>query len=404
MSKEPYCREYFFNFKRKMDNIELKDTISAVEGMNVSQLISKVKESTQLRLYSTSCSVIIKNFCNQEVDPFETITTLWKKLQNESEVDRVLTVEVYILPRSKRLKVTDSNYLDLKQIEKVTSLLDFHGLYSVADTLETYSLIRSNSVKDWHDIVKNEQLSAELYSILHETNFDKSRYSLKFLSENTGNKTYTPLLDRDDAVKQVNEIASRCPSKRTPKFNPLVMCGSRGMGKTYFMESIALQNLIESLKCQPIAEARDCGRAISFDFLQYTVKISNEKEAETFLKHLLIYYLCETFNESYVDGIFFQAISFYAVLEHDKLTNEHLKRMIPFWLGKSFDDMMAEYMRLTNIAFKVDCHVPPVFFFDEIQEISQPTDIQSAHGHFHTSLSLLLKTISIPAYLLMQWP
>ena len=62
------------------------------------------------------------------------------------------------------------------------------------------------------------------------------------------------------------------------------------------------------------------------------------------------------------------------------------------------DDMMDEYIRLTNIAFGVECMSPPVFLLDEIQGLCKPTTIQSKFQEnqvvYHSFLSLLLTQLA----------
>jgi hypothetical protein len=54
--------------------------------------------------------------------------------------------------------------------------------------------------------------------------------------------------------------------------------------------------------------------------------------------------------------------------------------------------MIDEYVRLTNIAFGVDCDFPPVFLLDEIGILAgaKTNKLSKYDGSRHTRLSLLL--------------
>jgi hypothetical protein len=116
----------------------------------------------------------------------------------------------------------------------------------------------------------------------------------------------------------------------------------------------------------------------------------------------MVYFLCLLFDGTRVDGINFEKISGLKSVA----TFVGKQKKFNDWkmdsLRKYPDDMMDEYIRLTNIAFSVDpaSHMyktPPVFLFDEVQSLSKTTDIQSKLGkvpQFHTLLSLLLTALS----------
>jgi hypothetical protein len=398
MSEIQDTQKYLFRVQRLFNGTMYKETISANDCVDVSLLISKIKQSQQLRLYSVPCSLNLRDYSNEIIDPFMEIEDLCKIFQELPKANRIISVECIEDPKSKRLKLDPDDLLNYCSITKLLDLLEDHGIQSETNILagnpRIYGVFQSFTKETWFEKVHDENLSVKLYDIMHETTFKKSNYKTIFPFFDEKNEFATTMLDREEATAKINEIAWGCPWIPTPKFNPFLIITSCGMGKTYFMIMIALQNVDDSYKCQPIIEARDCGRIISFDFLKNTVHITNEVEAESFLKQLLIFFLCLIFDKFYVDGIYFESVSFRCINQYESLKNENLRRMIPLWMEKSFDFMMAEYIRLTNIAFETVSAVPPVFLFDEIQTISKPTDIKSENGNYHTSLSLLFKTLS----------
>ena len=57
------------------------------------------------------------------------------------------------------------------------------------------------------------------------------------------------------------------------------------------------------------------------------------------------------------------------------------------------ESIIDEYVRLTNIAFRADSKVPPVFLFDEIQSLTRSIE-SSFKSKCHTRLSLLLTQLN----------
>jgi hypothetical protein len=110
-----------------------------------------------------------------------------------------------------------------------------------------------------------------------------------------------------------------------------------------------------------------------------------------FLRKLLIFYLCLNFNESIVDGIPFEKIDFNDLKRTPVISNKLLKSQITEWWDMDIHDLIEEYMRLTNIAFNVDCDTPPVFIFDEVQVIDIPIN---ENFNERTLLSALFEALS----------
>ncbi|KAI8906686.1 hypothetical protein EDD86DRAFT_270967 [Gorgonomyces haynaldii] len=205
------------------------------------------------------------------------------------------------------------------------------------------------------------------------------------------------LLARDNAIKQVNEIVS---NRQTEKYKPIICGTSRGMGKTAFMEAIGKQYVKPELKCELIGEALAYGRVLSFDFAGVSVSeaIPSQEEIQAFFTRLMIYFLCSLFHGTLVDGIHFQRISVFSQVRNAHGKPGRFGRWLDNCLQLSADDMMDEYIRLTNIAFGVKSNAPPVFLLDEVQGLCLSTAIQSKFDNNqvvnHTYLSYLLTQLA----------
>jgi hypothetical protein len=214
------------------------------------------------------------------------------------------------------------------------------------------------------------------------------------------------LLGRDDVVKKINDITlpdSNDRNNRRQKYWPIIISTSRGMGKTFLLKMIGMQKVKDHLKNAWIQDAKACGRVLSFDFLKNPNAIKCEKDIDSFFPRLMVYFLCLIFDGRQVDGINFSKLGPFAdvgtFVGNQKKFNEWKKCC----LQKDLDDMMDEYMRLTNIAFSVDpdsemYKAPPVFLFDEVQWICGSADTISmfdkSNPRSHTLLSLMLTKLS----------
>lgn len=111
----------------------------------------------------------------------------------------------------------------------------------------------------------------------------------------------------------------------------------------------------------------------------------------------MIYFLCRLFDRTEVDGIHFQQaeFNFFADFIGNQIEFKEWKRNC---LQFGVDRMIDEYIRLSNIAFKANCMVPPVFLLDEIQGLCKPTTVQSMFKTnetiYHSFLSLLLTQLA----------
>jgi hypothetical protein len=221
-----------------------------------------------------------------------------------------------------------------------------------------------------------------------------------FESVNDGYMNYfdsKALLGRDKVIQEINDIIGR---RELDKYQPIIISTSRGMGKTFLMKCVGTQKVKEQLKCGLIVDALKFGRIISFDFAAAAqFAIPTEKDIPTFFTRLLIYYLCRLFNGTMVDGIEFELIS-----QFGEIVGFQGKQVaFRTWLLNSnrlnAEDMMTEYIRLTNIAFKTQSDSPPVFLLDEIQGLCKTTKVQSTFNAnnvivCHSFLSLLLTQLA----------
>jgi hypothetical protein len=171
------------------------------------------------------------------------------------------------------------------------------------------------------------------------------------------------------------------------------------MGKTAFMEAVGMQLVKPHLKNQLIMDALAYGRILSFDFAGAAARnaVRTEDDIETFFTRLMLYFLCRMFDGTQVDGIHFYQTEFNNVVSfigRQGRFNSWKKDCLQF----GADRMMDEYIRLTNIAFGVNCSSPPVFLLDEIQGLCKPTTIQSKFKDdqvvYHSFLSFLLTQLA----------
>ena len=100
--------------------------------------------------------------------------------------------------------------------------------------------------------------------------FNPSNYEVSFplLAAKNG-EMFLTLLGRDDVVKKINDLVLYVPSYptvNTPKYSPIIISTSRGMGKTFLLKMIGMQKVKQELENEKIKLARDCGRVLSFDF------------------------------------------------------------------------------------------------------------------------------------------
>ncbi|KAJ3223418.1 hypothetical protein HDU78_011321 [Chytriomyces hyalinus] len=246
--------------------------------------------------------------------------------------------------------------------------------------------------------------------------FNPANYTLEFpFFESPVAEAYVSLLGRDEVIKQMNKVISGRANWQ--KYTPFIVSTSRGMGKTFFLKIVGSQRLKPDLQCPQLVEAAAHGRVLSFDFARNPMKFKEAKEADAFLLQLMVFFLCRMFDGCEVDGICFQSLPFLRIEEHEAGQLKFKQWLYSCW-WRSVEQMIDEYVRLTNLAFGVSSGAPLVFLFDEVQRLCAPTNIEANHRQDkHTELSLLLtrlgcqqrpiclcagtsdgNTLSIPAY------
>ena len=208
----------------------------------------------------------------------------------------------------------------------------------------------------------------------------------------TNGETFLPIIARDDLLQDIKSFLDRLPR---PKFSPLVISTTRGLGKSFFLKKLAMQDMKDHLRSNLIGDAKKYGRIISFDFSSQLNAVTSTDDCERFFTLLMIHHLCELFDGRRVDNINFCRISFSSVKTykstHESFNTWHAKFVqYPAYL------MIMEYIRLTDIAYGVQCKAKPVFLLDEIQNLAEsPTTVRSKLNHTHTLLSYLLTQLSI---------
>jgi hypothetical protein len=174
------------------------------------------------------------------------------------------------------------------------------------------------------------------------------------------------------------------------------------MDTTSFLRAIGRQDVPEHLKCPEIVKAGQCGRILGFDFsLRVGVSLWDNNYA-TFFQSLMVYHLCRMFRYRCVDGINFRSnfrsrsqITWGSMLAQAS-PGTPFYRWLSMCQNYSVDDMIVEYIRLTNIAFRVDCDVPPVFLLKGVERLAniRNNTITGPDGTNPTLLSLLLARLA----------
>jgi len=180
--------------------------------------------------------------------------------------------------------------------------------------------------------------------------FDPSKYSVKFPFFEPNGEAFLTLLGRANVITKINDIIDRhCgPLATSQKLFPIVICTSRGMGKTFLLKMIGLQRVPQQSPL--VLEASRVGRIISFDFVSQCVAVQSVPDILSFFTRLLIFFLCDLFSGSQVDGIAFERISqFTTVAEFEGGSEFNEWKRLSLRLTAPL--MIAEYIRLTNIAF-----------------------------------------------------
>ncbi|KAJ3381078.1 hypothetical protein HDU80_001933 [Chytriomyces hyalinus] len=222
--------------------------------------------------------------------------------------------------------------------------------------------------------------------------FDPAKYKLEFpFFESAVAEAHVSLLGRDQVIKQMNDAISGRGDWQ--KYTPFIITG---MGKTFFLKCVGSQRLKPDLQCPQLVEAAAHGRVLSFDFARNPMQFKEAKKADAFLLQLMVFFLCRMFDGCEVDGIRFQSLPFLRIEEHEAGQLKFKQWRRSCW-RRSVQQMIDEYVRLTNLAFGVSSGAPLVFLFDEVQLLCAPTNVEANHRQDKdTELSLLLTRLALP--------
>ena len=218
---------------------------------------------------------------------------------------------------------------------------------------------------------------------------------MQFLLDSSEYEKECFVVERDDIIHRINSHYESRSSHA--KYRPIIISTSKGMGKTFLLKKIGLQQVNE--KCSLIEDAKNYGRILSFDFLRIDHGIKDEKDIKVFFKKLMIYYACIYFDGYQVDNINFTKIDNFANLQnyndaYDKSLIQWMKRMMEL----NMNNAIKEYIRLTNVAFQVNNDSPPIFLLDEIQVLSENTQEISREQIppvNYTQFAFLLKQLAV---------
>ena len=236
---------------------------------------------------------------------------------------------------------------------------------------DDWEILCEYSSDNWKELILDGPLGVgiSIYNKIQEIKeinefpeFDYSTYKLNFVFfEFEEGELEKELFDRDDVITEINELANERLSRQ--KYWPIVISTTKGMGKTFLLKKLGSQQLKSNLKCPLIQEAISCGRIITFDFIKESESLEDLEDLYSFFARLMVYHLCLLFDGTRVDGINFKKI--HSFKDVGKTVGKH--KSFDNWLKKWQNSQgtaftIDEYIRLTNIAFKVNNNTPPVFF------------------------------------------
>ncbi|KAI3658578.1 hypothetical protein MP638_002822 [Amoeboaphelidium occidentale] len=204
----------------------------------------------------------------------------------------------------------------------------------------------------------------------------------------------------DDMLMTINENVHN--GFRDHKYRPIIISASHGMDAKSLLKAIGLQSIPEHLNCPEIVKAGQCGRILSFDVSLGLDGIHLNDNVLTFFQRLMVHYLCRMICFKCVGGIYFRAkvLSLFPIawkdIEADAYPGTAFYRWLSMCRGFSVDEMIDEYMRLTNIAFRVDYDFPPVILLNGVERFAnvRTNRISKPDGSYHTRLSLLLTQLA----------
>jgi hypothetical protein len=219
-------------------------------------------------------------------------------------------------------------------------------------------------------------------------------YNFQFPSFES-NGDYFPLLNRQKEVNLVRKASINL--QKTEKYEPIIIATSRGMGKTFFMKRLVKGEIVGTHPVKAIQNAYMVGRVATMESLEI---VSFVTETNFLYQHFwqitIILNLTQIFKGRKVDGINFVSLTITEIVSCLNKSNTPLQRWICKLLSCRTGDAFEEMVRITNLAFKQNSSVPPVFLIDNIHNLAQiETRIPSKmKGLYHTLLSLIVTQLA----------
>lgn len=234
----------------------------------------------------------------------------------------------------------------------------------------------------------------------NEKPFDKARFliepiNLPSLGENG---THIPMLGRASQVQQVKAYLQSLED--AAKAPVLVICTSRGMGKTFFLKKLC------RMRCGPLLSQRRLGRIIALESA-LAISLLGDKNFEQFWSRAIVYHLC-----TFLDGcsvnigskvapqwiVFsrFPAVDLVALARGDSAKYGDSANPFDAWAfhtARATAKVAISIMvNITNNLFDVVEPCMPVFLLDNAHTLAQQeTEIWSLVGNgYHSYLSAIL--------------
>ncbi|KAI3659777.1 hypothetical protein MP638_000906 [Amoeboaphelidium occidentale] len=309
-----------------------------------------------------------------------------------------------------------------RQQNEKEKLLEFLRYQELDDLIQQYHESNGSIIeiwiqrtKDYWECLLDGFIGIHLYNILHppvhfrapaELKEDDSEFILSWCNiefpffDSEGKEDPDVPVENDMLLTKINKnVLDRFSDG---KYLPIIISASHDMDTTSFLRDFGMQNVPEHLKCPEIVKAGQCGRILSFDF-SLRVEVSLwDNNVFTFFQSLMVYHLCRMFRYRCVDGINFKSnfrprspITWGSMLAQAS-PGTPFYRWLSMCRNYRVDEMMDEYMRLTNIAFRGDCDVPPVFLLKGVERIAniRNNNIAGPDGTDLTMLSLLLERLA----------
>ena len=220
--------------------------------------------------------------------------------------------------------------------------------------------------------------------------FRPSLYQFKLYGLDGNGDPYLPLISRETEAEQVHHLINRAQQK----LSPTIISTSRGMGKTFFLKKIGLNQLAPSYESIPeIGKAQRCGRIVSFTANIETCQ-QYGMDHNMWIKDVLVSHLTQIFVGTRFRNVAFQQ-AYKSVFNAD-LTQEDVsfKKYIARLRTLTPEQLFEEVMDATLKAFDIKEDVPLFILCDEIQYLMQEVEILSAESMTkHTFFSRALNSI-----------